>query len=63
VDATQDRGSRGGFDSQSGGFWDPSFLKSLPSTAGTFVIAAAATTAEKAQRLRRYRRAAPGKSS
>jgi short-subunit dehydrogenase len=61
VDAARDRGSRGSFDSQSGGFWDPSFLKSLPSTAGTFVIAAAATTAEKAQRLRVTGRAAPGR--
>lgn len=60
VDATQDRGSRGGFDSQSGGFWDPSFLKSLPSTAATFAVSAGAATVEKAKRLRRYPAATSG---
>lgn len=61
VDAANDRGSHGAFDSQSGGFWDPSFLKSLPSTAATFAVAAAAATAEKTHRLRRYRAGAPGR--
>lgn len=60
-DASQDHGSHGGFDDQSGGFWDPSFLKSLPSTAATFVTAAAAATAEKGQRLRHYRPLARGR--
>jgi NAD(P)-dependent dehydrogenase (short-subunit alcohol dehydrogenase family) len=47
VDGGQDWGAHGSFDGMAGGFTDPSFLRSLPSTAGTFVHALAATGAEK----------------
>lgn len=53
VDAEQDRGPRGSFDDRSGGFWDPSFLKSFPMTAKTFGRASGRTLREK---YRRYRR-------
>lgn len=53
VDAEKDHGPRGSFDAKSGGFWDPSFLKSLPKTAKTFVTASGLTLREK---YRRYRR-------
>lgn len=43
ADEDADKGSHGIFDSKAGGFWDPSFLESLPQTAKTFLAAAAAT--------------------
>lgn len=53
VDRTSDRGSHGRFDDQAGGFLDPSFLGTLPTTARTFATAVARTVAEK----RHYERA------
>lgn len=53
VDHERDHGAHGSFDAKSGGFWDPSFVKSLPATAGTFARAAGRTLREKAQRLAR----------
>jgi len=47
ADAGVDHGAHGSFDGQAGGFLDPSFLKSLPGTAATFLKAAAATAADK----------------
>ena len=47
ADAEQDHGAHGIFDDKAGGFFDPSFLKSLPATARTFVTAVARTAAEK----------------
>jgi NAD(P)-dependent dehydrogenase (short-subunit alcohol dehydrogenase family) len=52
VDAEDDWGAHGGFDDRAGGFTDPSFLRSLPLTMGTFVHALAATAAEKASSVR-----------
>jgi hypothetical protein len=46
VDNDDDWGAHGRFDDRAGGFSDPSFLRSLPSTMGTFVHAVAATAAE-----------------
>jgi NAD(P)-dependent dehydrogenase (short-subunit alcohol dehydrogenase family) len=40
VDEHQDRGARGQFDRRSGGFTDPSFLRTLPQAVGRFVVAA-----------------------
>ncbi len=40
VDDDHDVGPRGIFGDQAGGFWDPGFLRSLPSTAGTAAKAA-----------------------
>jgi NAD(P)-dependent dehydrogenase (short-subunit alcohol dehydrogenase family) len=48
ADAQRAWGAHGSFDARAGGFTDPSFLRSLPSTAGTFGRAVAATAAEKA---------------
>ncbi len=53
VDDDHDFGARGIFGDQAGGFWDPSFLRSLPDTAATFARAAGATLEEKAAWLRR----------
>jgi NAD(P)-dependent dehydrogenase (short-subunit alcohol dehydrogenase family) len=53
ADADQDAGAHGIFDGQAGGFLDPSFLKSLPLTAKTFVTALARTIGEKPRRLKR----------
>ncbi len=51
ADAGSDAGAHGMFDQKAGGFWDPSFLKSLPTTARTFVKALSATVAEKRRRF------------
>jgi NAD(P)-dependent dehydrogenase (short-subunit alcohol dehydrogenase family) len=51
-----DWGAHGAFDERAGGFVDPSFLRSLPSTMGTFVRAVATTGAEKAGYARALRR-------
>jgi NAD(P)-dependent dehydrogenase (short-subunit alcohol dehydrogenase family) len=53
VDDDHEVGSRGIFADQAGGFLDPSFLRSLPSTVGTVAAAAGATLREKADWLRR----------
>ncbi|MGH9128089.1 MAG: SDR family oxidoreductase [Acidimicrobiales bacterium] len=47
VDTGSDHGAHGSFDHKAGGFWDPSFLRSLPKTAVTFYRAAAATAQDK----------------
>jgi NAD(P)-dependent dehydrogenase (short-subunit alcohol dehydrogenase family) len=47
VDQDHDAGAHGMFDSEAGGFMDPSFLKSLPKTAATFGKALARTAEEK----------------
>lgn len=51
VDEDHDAGAHGRFDARAGGFWDPSFLKSLPQTAKTFAQALSRTVAEKRRRL------------
>ncbi|HET9692170.1 MAG TPA: SDR family oxidoreductase [Acidimicrobiales bacterium] len=53
VDDDQDAGAHGIFDSKARGFWDPSFLKTLPTSAKTFVDATSAVWKEKAGRYRR----------
>lgn len=53
-----DYGAHGRFDTQAGGFLDPSFLETLPQTAKKFGRAAHRTVQEK---LRRYRRAVAGR--
>ncbi|HVX20602.1 MAG TPA: SDR family oxidoreductase [Acidimicrobiales bacterium] len=47
VDTDRDAGAHGAFDDRAGGFWDPSFLKSLPATGRTFLRALMGTVAEK----------------
>jgi len=47
VDRDVDHGAHGSFDHRSGGFTDPSFLRSLPDTARTFVAALRATVEER----------------
>ena len=47
VDTEDDAGSHGAFDHQAGGFLDPSFLRSLPQTAMTFLRAVAQNAREK----------------
>lgn len=47
ADDERDFGAHGIFDSKAGGFFDPSFLKSLPQTAKTFAIALRRTAEEK----------------
>ena len=53
VDDDHDVGAHGIFDDKAGGFWDPSFLRSLPSTAATFAKATVALGREKAAWLAR----------
>ncbi|HEY6538375.1 MAG TPA: SDR family oxidoreductase [Candidatus Dormibacteraeota bacterium] len=47
VDAKRDFGAHGAFDDRAGGFWDPSFLRSLPKTMGLFARALGRTGMEK----------------
>jgi NAD(P)-dependent dehydrogenase (short-subunit alcohol dehydrogenase family) len=47
-----DAGAHGIFDAKAGGFFDPSFLKSLPTTARTFASALGRTAEEKARTYR-----------
>ncbi len=47
ADVTVDFGTHGRFDDQAGGFLDPSYLKTLPHTARTFLSALRATVMEK----------------
>ena len=51
ADATRDHGAHGSFDDKAGGFLDPSFLKSLPKTAGNFGLALARDIAGKRRRI------------
>jgi short-subunit dehydrogenase len=53
VDRDHDHGTRGTFDAKAGGFLDPSFLSSLPTTAATFGSALGRLTAEKVRWLQR----------
>jgi NAD(P)-dependent dehydrogenase (short-subunit alcohol dehydrogenase family) len=46
-DEHEDQGAHGIFDAKAHGFWDPSFLKSLPNTGVTFCRALGRTLAEK----------------
>jgi NAD(P)-dependent dehydrogenase (short-subunit alcohol dehydrogenase family) len=55
ADGKVDHGAHGSFDSQAGGFMDPSFLKTLPKTAVTFWRAAAATARHKKEVYARER--------
>ncbi len=52
VDTDRDHGAHGGFDDKAGGFLDPSFLSSLPTTAKTFARASGRLAREK---VRQYR--------
>ena len=47
ADVERDFGAHGIFDSRAGGFMDPSFLRTLPGTAGVFAQALGRTVAEK----------------
>ncbi len=47
VDAEKGHGARGQFDHMVGGFLDPFYLKTLPATAKTFVMAVARDLADK----------------
>ena len=51
ADQSHDAGAHGIFDAKAGGFWDPSFLKSLPASAKTFAEAFSKTMAEKRRLL------------
>jgi len=51
VDDTEDHGARGQFDHMAGGFLDPSYLKTLPTTAQTFIRALARDLAGKRRRI------------
>ncbi len=50
VDTSFDAGSHGSFDDKAGGFFDPSFLESLPHTAMLFSRAVGRTAVEKVRR-------------
>lgn len=52
ADHDTDHGAHGIFDSKAGGFLDPSFLESLPSTARTFAAALGRTIGEKVKTYR-----------
>jgi NAD(P)-dependent dehydrogenase (short-subunit alcohol dehydrogenase family) len=53
ADQDDDAGSHGIFDDKAGGFFDPSFIESLPQTARTFANALAHTAMEKVSTSRR----------
>jgi NAD(P)-dependent dehydrogenase (short-subunit alcohol dehydrogenase family) len=57
ADAERDFGAHGIFDSRAGGFMDPTFLRTLPGTAGVFVQALGRTMAEKREVAATRRRA------
>ena len=59
ADHETDHGAHGIFDSEAGGFLDPSFLESLPTTARTFVTALGRTVGEK---VNTYRDMASGRA-
>ena len=52
ADRDTDHGAHGIFGSKAGGFLDPTFLESMPSTARTFVAALGRTVGEKARTYR-----------
>jgi NAD(P)-dependent dehydrogenase (short-subunit alcohol dehydrogenase family) len=52
ADADADHGAHGRFDDHAGGFFDPSFLKTLPDIARTLATAVSRTAAEKGRRSR-----------
>lgn len=52
ADDTQDAGAHGIFDDKAGGFLDPSFLRTLPTSASTFVTALGRTAGEKGRTYR-----------
>jgi NAD(P)-dependent dehydrogenase (short-subunit alcohol dehydrogenase family) len=56
ADREADHGAHGSFDSQAGGFLDPSFLASLPTTAMTFCRAMARTARDTQQVWKRRQR-------
>ena len=56
ADDDLDHGAHGSFDDRAGGFWDPSFLTSLPSTAATFWQAGMATVKDKRRAAEAHRR-------
>ena len=63
ADADADHGSHGMFDDRAGGVLDPTFLRSLPGTASTFLEAARRTVEEvKETRARRRRQTRTGVS-
>ncbi len=51
LDGGSDAGAHGSFDDKAGGFWAPSFLRSLPQTAKNAGTALSRTVAEKRRRL------------
>jgi NAD(P)-dependent dehydrogenase (short-subunit alcohol dehydrogenase family) len=51
VDAAEDHGAHGQFDQMAGGFLDPSYLKTLPTIAKTFVTALARDLSGKRRRV------------
>jgi NAD(P)-dependent dehydrogenase (short-subunit alcohol dehydrogenase family) len=53
ADSAADEGAHGIFDDKAGGFFDPSFLASLPKTARTFLTAASRTIDERREVYRR----------
>jgi NAD(P)-dependent dehydrogenase (short-subunit alcohol dehydrogenase family) len=55
ADEHADAGSHGIFDDKAGGFFDPSFIKSLPSAGRNFVLAAVADARDVAHRFRATR--------
>ncbi len=55
ADDDGDAGAHGIFDARAGGSLDPSFLKSLPDTARTFVAAAMADARDRARRVAAHR--------
>ncbi|WP_261562075.1 SDR family oxidoreductase [Frankia tisae] len=59
ADGEHDVGAHGIFDDQAGGFTDPSFLRSLPSTARTFAQALVATARDRRRSRAVYPVAAP----
>jgi NAD(P)-dependent dehydrogenase (short-subunit alcohol dehydrogenase family) len=52
ADDKVDNGAHGIFDDKAGGFFDPSFVRSLPATARTFAVALARTAREKQRTYR-----------
>jgi len=55
ADYEQDAGAHGIFDGKAGGFFDPSFLKTLPQAGRTFLAAAIADARDRARRSNQSR--------
>ena len=51
ADASEDHGAHGQFDHVAGGFLDPAYLKTLPTTAKTFAVALSRDLAGKRRRI------------